>query len=290
MARNNKGRTKRAAPPADATAITAETAGTQNAASTGLSYVVPTEFVELPSQGRYYPEGHALSGQEVVEIRHMTAKDEDILTSRSLLKKGLAIDRLIQNLLVDKTIDVNSLLVGDRNAILIQTRIHAYGPDYITRSICPSCGDVSESTFNLLEVENDIGEWADMNVDGPTEQGTFIVALPKTGLPVEVRLMNGHDEKLALKIIENRKKNKLAETSVTSQMKQYIVSIDGHTNRSEVGKFVDNMPTLDAQYLRVAYNALVPNVDMALPFRCAECETESRLEVPFTADFFWPNR
>jgi len=283
MSRKNKDRLKSSSPPVPATM--------QQHEAPGLSYVVPTEFVELPSRGKHYPEDHSLCNKEVVEIRHMTAKDEDILTSRSLLKKGLAIDRLIQSVLVEKSFDVDSLLVGDKNAILIQTRIHAYGAEYETKVLCPSCSTPGSNNFNLMEVELNHGDdWGELNVSGPTEHGTYSVGLPKSGLAVEVRLLTGRDEKNVMKIIENRRKHNLMETPVTTQMKQFVVSVGGHTDRAQLNNFIENMPTLDAQYLRVAYNRIVPNIDMTLPYSCAECGTESRLEVPFTADFFWPNR
>ena len=113
-----------------------------------MDFVTPTEIVDLPSKGRY-PEGHPLHGSETVEIKHMTAKDEDILTNRSMLKKGVAIDRLLQNLLKDKSIDARSLFVGDRNAILIHARASAYGQDYKTKVQCPSCGEKSKFKFDL---------------------------------------------------------------------------------------------------------------------------------------------
>ena len=283
MSRKNKDRLRSSAPPVSATM--------QSQESSVLSYVVPTEFVELPSRGRYYSEDHPLHNKEVVEIRHMTAKDEDILTSRSLLKKGLAIDRLIQSVLVEKTFDVDSMLVGDKNAILVQSRIHAYGADYQTQALCPACSTPGSNNFDLDDVGLNYGDdWGELNVSGPTEQGTYLVGLPKSGLTAEVRLLTGYDEKHVMKIIENRRKHKLSETPVTTQMKQFVVSVDGHTERSQLNNFIENMPTLDAQYLRVAYNKIVPNIDMTLPYSCAECGTESRLEVPFTADFFWPNR
>ena len=289
MARNNQDRLK-APKAADPTASAAQAAAAPGETG-GLSFVVPTEFVELPSRGLYYPDDHPLKGQEVVEIRHMTAKDEDILTSRSLLKKGLAIDRLLQNILVDKGINVDSLLVGDKNSILVQTRIHAYGADYETRVLCPSCTTEGQNNFDLMRVGLNYGDdWGELNIEGPTETNTFLIALPKTGRKAEARLLSGHDEKRVMKVIENRRKHNLSETPVTTQMKQFVVSIDGHTDKTELNNFIDNMPTLDAQYLRVAYNRIVPNIDMALPFHCAECGTESRLEVPFTAEFFWPNR
>jgi len=96
-----------------------------------MDFVTPTEFVDLPSLGKY-PEGHPLKGKESIEIKYMTAKDEDILTSRSLLKKGMAIDRLINNLIKDQNIDPAHLYIGDRNAIIIHARASAYGTDYKT--------------------------------------------------------------------------------------------------------------------------------------------------------------
>ena len=97
----------------------------QNNDANPFSFVVPTEFVELPSKGKYYPEHHPLHNQETIEIKHMTAKEEDILTSRALLKKGIALDRLLDSVIINNKIKASQLLVGDRNAILIATRIYA---------------------------------------------------------------------------------------------------------------------------------------------------------------------
>ena len=290
MARNNSRRTS-ASPPDDAAAAAAQSAATEHEQEAGLSYVVPTEFARLPSRGRYYVEDHPLHNKEVVEIRHMTAKDEDVLTSRSLLKSGLAIDRLLQNLIVDKSIDPNSLLVGDKNAVLVEARIHAYTADYETRISCPACGVSQVNQFDLRDVQHNQGDdWGDLDITGPDEDGLFAIKLPRTKAEVRVRLLTGHDEKAVMKMIENRRANKLPEAPVTAHIKTFIASVNGHTNRSDVNNFVDNMPTLDSHHLRVCYNKLVPNVDMTLPLQCGECGTESRLEVPFTADFFWPNR
>ena len=100
------------------------------AAAPAFSFVVPTEFIELPSGGKYYGEGHPLCGETTIEIKQMTAKEEDILTSGTLLKKGVALDRVIQSLIVDKRIDPDSMLVGDRNAVIIATRVSGYGNIY----------------------------------------------------------------------------------------------------------------------------------------------------------------
>ena len=118
-----------------------------------LSFVVPTEFVDLPTKGRFYPEGHPLHNVEEIEIKFMTAKEEDILTSRSLLKKGVAIEKMLQNLVMDKSIDVESLFVGDRNAILVAARISGYGPEYKTSITCPACATTQTYEFDLQEAK-----------------------------------------------------------------------------------------------------------------------------------------
>jgi len=296
MSRNNSGRLGAQAPDDNAPAAAATQQATlptpaQAPDSNPLAFVVPTEFVELPSRGRYYPPNHVLHNAEVIEIRHMTAKDEDILTSRSLLRKGLAIDRLLQNLIVDKRIKMDDLLVGDKSAVLIAARIHAYTSEYHTQASCPFCGASGDNVIDLNEVTLTYGEdWSGLDIEGPTENNTFLITLPTTEAKVEAKLLTGADEKRVAKVLENRKRNKMQEASVTAQLKQIVVSINGHANRTDIGKFIENMPTIDSQYLRAAYNKVVPNVDMTLPYHCEECDSDSTLEVPFTAEFFWPKR
>tara|TARA_R100001082_G_scaffold25408_1_gene12507 strand:- start:2323 stop:3189 length:867 start_codon:yes stop_codon:yes gene_type:complete len=288
MARNNELRTGASA-AGDSTGAVSEAV----ANASPLSFVVPTEFVELPSRGRYYPEDHPLCNQEVVEIRHMTAKDEDILTSASLLKKGLAIDRLIASILVDKNISPDTLLIGDRNAILLQARIHAYTSNYGVTVGCPACGESSEQTFDLAECGlnygEDLGALTD-DISGPDSQNMFDIRLPVTQVVAKVRLLNAGLEKSIANEQARRQKMKLPEAPVTFQLKQIIYSLNGETDRNQVNTFIESMPTADTHYLRASYNKLVPNVDMTQSFTCPNCEKESQLEVPFTAEFFWPNR
>jgi len=127
-------------------AVAASAAGSQ------FNWALPTEFVELPSKGKYYPPGHPLHNQATVEIKYMTAKEEDILTDRALLKKGIAIDRVLENLIVNKAIKLDDLLVGDKNAILVKARTTGYGSSYDTRVICPNCLTPCEHSFDLEEL------------------------------------------------------------------------------------------------------------------------------------------
>ena len=119
----------------------------------GFNFIVPTEVVDLPSKGKYYPEGHPLKGVDSIEIRHMTAKEEDILTSQSLIKKGLAITKLLQSIIIDKSIRVDDLLIGDKNALLVASRIHGYGPEYNVTLNCPNCGARFETVADLNDIQ-----------------------------------------------------------------------------------------------------------------------------------------
>jgi len=257
-----------------------------------LSFVVPTEMVDLPSRGQFYAEGHPLHNEESIEIRHMTAKDEDILTSKTLLKKGIALERVLQNIIVDKNININDLLVGDKNSIIVASRISAYGPSYDTNITCPACFANAEHSFDLTEME--VKEYAEeefseLGVEKNSD-GTFMILLPLTKAYVNVRLLNGHDEKKLNARITNRNK-KLGtkeETTLTDQFKQFVVSVNGVDDKIQIGKFIDNMPANDSRWLRTAYGKLVPNIDATQDFECPSCGFEQEMEVPFTYNFFWP--
>ena len=256
----------------------------------GFSFVIPTEFVDLPSKGLFYPEGHPLHGESTLEIKQMTAREEDILTSRSLLKKGVALDRVIESLIIDRKIDPDSLLIGDRNAVIVATRVSGYGHMYNTNVKCPSCSATQDYNFDLNEIKVYDGE--DINKLGliDHEDGTFSVSLPKTQLSVRFRLLNGYDEKYLAKQSENDRKSKGPENNITRQLGRLIVSVNDDQSAEAINYVVNNMPSLDSRHLREAYKLAAPNVDLTQTFECAECDHEQDMEVPLSADFFWPNR
>jgi hypothetical protein len=262
----------------------------QNNDSGGFSFVVPTEFVELPSQGKYYPEGHPLHGQDTIEIKQMTAKEEDLLTSRALLKKGVAIDRLIQSIIVNKQINPDTLLVGDRNAVLIATRVSGYGSDYQTKIGCPACSAQQDYNFNLNSAEVYDGTGLSTEMATPTGDGTFVTTLPRTKVEVAFRLLNGSDERMLVTQIENARKRRQDEGAVTRQLRQFIIAVNGDTTQEAINYLVDNVPSSDARHLRLAYKLATPNIDLTQTFECNECDYEQDMEVPLTADFFWPDR
>jgi rubredoxin len=257
-----------------------------------LSFVSPTEFVNLPSQGRFYPSDHPLHNKDVVEIRYMTAKHEDILTSQTLLRSGVAIDRLLESLIIDKNVGLDSLLLGDKNAITIAARKTGYGNDYHTSMTCPSCGAKQEHSFDLDDLGHNFPSTEELEEFGIelTDEGTFSITLPQTKVVLETRLLTDSDEKTLEKTSKMRKKHGVGrgEITLTDRLKSVIVSANGETKRGTIEQFVDNMPALDAKYFRTAYAALTPNVDMKQEYRCESCGFEEEVDVPLSADFFWP--
>lgn len=252
-----------------------------------MDFVTPTEFVDLPSKGKGYPPGHPLHMQETIEIKYMTAKHEDILTSRSLLKKGLAMDRLIDSLIVDKNINSKTLLVGDRNAIIISARSSGYGHMYDTSVTCPACGEKAKHRFDLTEPKVHHGDdWGDYDVSS-VENGNFLITLPRTGFKVEVKLLRGEDEMKIFKLMQNVKNE---HSVVTKQMRMYIVSVEGNSQPQVIKHFVENIPMSQTKYLRDAYACISPSLRIVADFECESCGHEQELEVSLGTDFFWPDQ
>jgi hypothetical protein len=253
-----------------------------------VTFATPTEFVELPSKGRFYPEGHPLHNVEEVEIRFMTAKEEDILSSSILLKKGIMLDRFIENILIDKSVNVQTLYSGDRNAILLAARITGYGSDYDTRMSCPSCNTVSDYTFDLSEYGLNYAEEVEDLGLTLTSAGTYTLEMEKSKVHLEIRLLDGEDEKYLTRITESKKKNNLMETPLTDLLKMIIASVNGDDSRSTVENYVNSMPAYDSRHIRKIYAQINPNIDLTKNFNCPACGKTTQLEVPLSADFFWP--
>jgi len=250
-----------------------------------LNFVIPTEFVELPTKGKFYSKEHPLHEAESIEIKYMTAKETDLLTSKTLLKKGVAVDRMLQNIIVDPNIYVKDLYVGDKNAIMMATRISGFGNLYSGTITCKNCGAVAEEEFDLTDVKvKEIVEDVEYS-----ENGTFFVTLPQTKVTVELRLLTGDDETRVLKRTEKKKKLNLPESTLTDLLKAIIVSINTVTERSTVEEFIDVMPALDAKHVRDEYDKVRPDVDLSYYFECDACDASSDINIPFSVNFFWPD-
>ena len=251
-----------------------------------FGFEVPVESVPLPSNGVVYPAESPLHDRETVDIRSMTAREEDILTSRALIKKGTVITELIRSCLTDKRIQVQDMLAGDRNAIMVALRITGYGADYAVEADCPKCNTRSKQNFNLgempikrLEVE-------------PVAKGqnVFEFKLPVTKKTVQFKFLTGRDEEEINTIQERAKKQgALADSVVTTRLQYAIVAIDGRTDRGAINGFVRNMPARDSMSLRKFIDANEPGIDMKGEFDCPSCNELSEVRVPLGASFFWPD-
>ena len=217
----------------------------------------------------------------------MTAKDEDTLSNQSLIRKGIALERVIQNIVVNDEIDPLSLLVCDRNAILIQARATAYGGNYDGMVNCPQCGTSNMMTFDLMspKIEGGLGEEGTDTVQYVGD-GLYQTKMPGTGFTIKFRLANGEDEN---RIMEMAVQGKTVEYGAVEQYKQMIKSVENYTEKEVIDTYVENMIITDATHLKSALQECTTVVRISETLKCKNCSNEQEVDVPFGTDFFWPN-
>lgn len=244
-----------------------------------MDYKFPTEKVELPSKGLVYPESNPLSSG-YVEMKYMTAKEEDILTNQNYIQDGSVIDRLLKSLIVSKGVNYDDLIVGDRNAIMVAARVLGYGKDYV---------------FTLLGEEHsvDLSQLENKYIDESTlvEKGVnkFIYELPTSKATIEYKLLTGKDDaKVKAHIKGIQKIDKKANPELSTRLKFSIISVNGDSAQSTISEFVDNyMLARDSKAFRDYLKATQPDVDMTFTLDINGVEEEAT--VPVTVDFFWPD-
>ena len=239
---------------------------------------LPTEVIELPSKGLLYPKDHPLA-EGKVEIKYMTAKEEDILTNQNYIKNGSVIDKLLQSLIVTKC-NFDDLLVGDKNAIMIAARILAYGAKYeITY-------DGIAQEINLASLENKAIDES-LFIDKKNE---FSFTLPHTKNEVTFKLLTGHDEKKIEAELKGLKKlSKTNSAEVTTRLAHTIKSINGSAERKDVREFINNyFLAKDLREFRNYYSQITPDIDMDITVVTTDGEDES-VKLPIELGFFWPD-
>jgi hypothetical protein len=247
---------------------------------------IPMELVPLPSSGKVYPPGSSLHNLDVVEIRPMTAREEDILTSRALLKKGTVITELIKSCLADKSVNPNELLGGDRNALMVAIRITGYGPEYKAEIECAECNVKSPHGFNLGELPIKRLELE------PVSSGAnlFQFQLPFSKKTVKFRFLTGRDEEEIMLMNEKQKKLGLGgESNVTTNLMHSIVSIDGVEDRAKIVNFIKHMPARDSLALRNYIRDNEPGVLMKQETSCPACGHTEEVSMPLGVNFLWPS-
>ena len=241
----------------------------------------PSEVIDLPSEGKLYPQNSPLSSGKL-ELKYMTAREEDILTSQNLIKKGVVIDRLINSLILTEGVTTNDLVLGDKNAVMVAARILAYGPDYLCEIAHPTTGQIIEQTFNLADcpfkkLSDDITE------------NNFEIELPVSKKKITFRLLTGKEEN---QITEELKSSKKLGTEVlpelTTRLRYTITSVDGNKDKKLINDFVINqLLARDSMHLRKYIKSVSPDIELRQEVMLGE-ETVT-VDIPMTANFFWPD-
>jgi hypothetical protein len=239
---------------------------------------IPTETVTLPSKGLLYPETSPLSKGEI-EMKYMTAKEEDILTNANYIRQGTVIDKLLQALIVTP-IDYNELLIGDKNAILVAARILGYGKDY-------------NITFGGNEYTVDLTQLQNKEVDFSLfKRGTndFSFILPHSNNTVTFKILtHGDEQKIEAEIKGLQKVNPNTTTDITTRMKHMITSIEGKRDQKDIREFVDNyLIAKDARALRQYYASISPDLNMKY-IPTDENYIGEGIDIPININFLWPD-
>ena len=242
-------------------------------------FKLPTETVELPSKGLLYPEGSPLA-EGKIEMKYMTAKEEDILTNQNYIRQGTVVDKLLRSLIVSK-INFDDLLIGDKDAILIASRILGYGKDYTFTSYEESI------TVDLTELKE---KFLDESLILSPRTNEFAFDLPHSGNKITFKLLTQKDDNIIEKEISGYKKlNKNEGKELTTRMKHMILSVNGDSERSTISSFVDNaFLAKDARAFREYYNKINPGINTTIQYEFIE-GMEEDLEIPINANFFWPD-
>lgn len=238
-------------------------------------FKLPTEMIDLPSKGLIYPEDNPLSSGKI-EMKYMTAKEEDILSNQAYIEKGIVIDKLLKSLIVSN-INYDDLIIGDKNAIMIAARILGYGKDYsFTYG-----GETIEIDLSLLDNKKIKDE------DFPKGQNNFNFTLPSTNTEITFKILTHKDEQAIQKEMEGLKKlSKNSSYSVSTRLKHMITSVGGDAEKKSIREFVDKfMLAQDSRALRNHMQNFQPDVDLSF-FPSTE---EDRKPIPINLDFFWPD-
>jgi hypothetical protein len=239
----------------------------------------PTEVVDLPSRGKLYPPDSPISNGKI-EIKYMTAKEEDILTSQNLIKKGLVIDKLLDSLIVTEGITLDDLVIGDKNAIMVAARILAYGPEYPVEITDPDTNEQFTHTFNLADCPF-------KETPKDVKSNEFEFELPVSKTKIGYKLLTGKEEQSIIKELESMNKiNPSVSKEITTRLRHVIKSIDGNTDQSTINQFVENMLAKDSLSLRNEIARISPDIELI-----QEVERGGKtvkVAIPVTVEFFWP--
>jgi hypothetical protein len=247
----------------------------------------PTETIELPSQGLAYPEGHPLRNG-TCEIKYMTAREEDILANQTLIRKGTVLDKLFESVVVEPGVNPNDILIGDKNAILMATRILGYGAEYEVEITDPFTLEKQNVVIDLSKVKT-----KDIDYNSLNANNKFKFTIPSNGKVIEFKLLTHGDEQAITKesqALEKLNKNSSASYDVTTRLKYMIISVDGNTDRGFINRWVVNeFLAKDTKVFRAYIKEISPDLDMKFEFTSELTGDTEALDIPFGINFFYPS-
>tara|TARA_R110002110_G_scaffold9925_2_gene48561 strand:+ start:149 stop:898 length:750 start_codon:yes stop_codon:yes gene_type:complete len=240
----------------------------------------PSEVIDLPSEGKLYPEESPLR-EGKIEIKYMTAKEEDILTSQNLIKKGLVIEKLLDSLILTKGVKSEDLIIGDKNALMVAARILAYGPEYACEVTNPNTGEKLTHTFNIADCPF-------IKLPKGVDGNNFDFELPVSKQKITFKLLSGKDERMINNELDKIKKlGTQIIPELTTRLRYLITSVDGETKQNVINAFVENMLSRDSLSLRQEITKVTPDIDLS-----QEIDIEGdtvKVDIPMTVNFFWPD-
>lgn len=250
-------------------------------------YEFPTELVSLPSEGKLYPEGHPLSNG-TIELKYMTAKEEDILASTNLIKKGVVLDKLFESVVVQKGLNIDDIYIGDKNAILLATRVLGYGPEYTVEVVDPFTGELQKTSINLGKVQTKDVDFSKLNTENRYEYETKIGKVK-----LIFKLLTHKDEvSIAsdLQAISRLSKGKdVISSDVSTRLRYMIVSVDGNEDKGFINKWISNsFLARDSREFRKYVKEISPDIDLTFEFVSESTGEVEALDIPFGTGFFYP--
>jgi hypothetical protein len=246
-------------------------------------YPFPTEVISLPSKGLTYPESNPLSKGDIT-IKLMTAKEEDILTSTNLLRKGIVLDKLLESIIVEPGVNVGDLLIGDKNAILISSRILAYGPEYNVTITDPNENEPVDVVVDMTQLK--IKEIDESQLNRNNE---YQFKLPKSGTNIKFKLLSHADELSITKDIEASEKTLKQGNEITTRLRRVIIEVEGNKDLGYISNYVVNqLQAADSRSLRKHIQSLTPDIDLSFEYTSPFTGEKEALKVPIGLDFFYP--
>ena len=240
----------------------------------------PTEVIDLPSEGKVYSKESPLSSGQL-ELKYMTTREEDILMSENLIKKGIVIDKLLDSLIVTKGVKQDDLILGDKNAVLVASRILAYGPEYTVEVTNPNDVDEKiEHTFDLSQCP-----FKELSKDVDYSDNSFDFTTPVGKNKLKFKILTGADEVLIEKDIKQSSKFGVS-SDITTRLRYTVTEVDGDTKSSTISEFTQNLLARDSVALRGYIRDIAPDIDLTSEVEIGG-ETVS-VSIPLTVEFFWP--